>query len=132
MCYESGFARRWDGGCNGWTNELARVHVWGDLLHWIAYCTMAYVIIRRHPIIKNDWVSFITVYLTGAFILGCGFTHLFDAYSTLDPAYVFQGWFKVCNGIVSISAEFFVVYGLLRAVKIARDRERRLKNVRKL
>jgi len=126
VCKAGEFARRWDGSCHGWNKELATANVIGSLKHWVAYCVMAFVVAVRHPIIKRDWVSHVTVYLTAAFIFGCGITHLIDAYTVFNPVYIFQTDFLNWNGNISLLSMPFVIYGLLRSVKIAVERKRKL------
>lgn len=73
----------------------------------------------RHPIMRGEWSSQMSVYLTGAFVFGCGLTHLVDAYTVLHPLYNFQILFLLVNGVVSVVAMFFVIYGLIRSTIVA-------------
>ena len=125
-CHLNGFARRWDGSCSGWTQGEALFHVIGDLLHWWAYATAAMVILRLHPIMAKVPSSRAAVYLMVAFIFGCGITHLFEAYTTFNPVYIFQGWFKLVNGIVSIIGAYFIAHALVRAFAEVMKRRKQL------
>ena len=115
---DTGYARRWDGACTGWDKGLAMKFIIGDLMHWWAYVLISFMIITRHPIKKDIKGHAFTMWLTAAFIAGCGLTHLVSAYTVLNPVYKVQGWVNIVNGSVSVVAMFTVVYGLVKARSI--------------
>lgn len=115
MCCDTGFSRKWDGTCGGWSEALATDFILGSLLHWYAYTTISIMIITRHPISTTDKGSAWTIYLTAAFVFGCGVTHLIAAYTALNPIYRFEVGYLIVNGIISVVAMLFVIYGLVRA-----------------
>lgn len=129
-CHNNGFARRWDGTCDGWTKELAIKVIRGNLLHWWAYTTIAMTIWLNHPILKGSITSFLTVYMSGAFVFGCGITHLMEAYTVLNPLYWVQAWLLEVNGWISVISMFYVVYGLLRVTIIANKRREQLSKLK--
>ena len=116
-----GFARKFDGSCQGWTSNLVRYFIVGSLLHWWAYVHIAYVIYRHHPILEGSRTSQIVIYLTSLFILGCGVSHLIAAYTAIHPVYSVEVVWLVVNGIISCLAMLYVTYGLLRTVIATRD-----------
>lgn len=46
------FARRWGGGCTGWTKPVALLHVVAGLMHWTAYVGTSRVVWRLHPVVR--------------------------------------------------------------------------------
>lgn len=125
------FARRWDGTCDGWTNELARKDIIADLKHLYSYIAISVAVLLFHPINKSSWISRVTVILTALFIFGCGQTHALDAYTTIHPIYNVSVELKSINGNISIIANFFVIYGLLRTVIVVNRRKSRLAELEK-
>lgn len=113
VCEGGGFARRWDGSCHGWTRELALTHIVGDLMHWIAYCSVSYVIARWHPVSRQKVTSRITITLVAVFVFGCGLAHLVEAYTVFNPIYELQSKIKIANGIISLIDLPLILYGLL-------------------
>jgi len=130
-CCEFDFARRYDGTCGGWTTSLALFHVTGDLMHWWAYTTAAAILFQLHPIMAKVPSSRTAVYLMVAFIFGCGLTHLMEAYATFHPVYVFTGWFKFINAIISCVGAYFIAHALVRAFKEVKRQRDRLENLNK-
>lgn len=106
-------------------------YVIAQLLYWWAYSVISLTIWQRHPIIKWDRTSIITVYLTGAFVFGCGLGHLIEAYSVFDPVYDFLTLFLLLSSVVSCAATVFVVSGLIRATMITAKRRKELESFKK-
>ncbi len=84
------------------------------------------MILMRHPIMKGSKYSRITVYLSSFFVFGCGITHLVEVYTVIQPAYEMQANINFINGLISVLATFFVVYGLLRSVAMSEKVKRTL------
>lgn len=120
MTCHSGFARRWDGTCNGWTKALAQQFILGDLMHWHAYLTVSIFIFIYHPI--KSVLHAAAIYATCLFILGCGGTHLFDIYTIFNPVYNAQGWYMIVNGIISEYAMIFVLIVLVKQSVISKTK----------
>ena len=120
------FARRWDGGCRGWTRGLATVHIVGDLMHWWAYTTASFILLRLHPIMDKIKGSRMAVYTMCLFIFGCGITHLWDAYASIYPVYRAFGWLKICNGMVSIAGAVLIAYTLVQVFAVVTAKRKRL------
>ena len=123
--FRNDFARRWDGGCAGWTPSLATIHGLGDLLIWTDYVIIAIVIRRLHPIVRKIKTAWITVSLIVLVFVTCGATHLFEAYTIFDPVYVATGWFKVITAIVGLFGSVFIAHNLIITFdEHAKDRAR--------
>lgn len=123
------FARRWDGGCSGWTQDLAILHMTGDLLQWWAYVTISFVVARLHPIMWEVPSAPVAVLFMILFIFGCGLTHLFNAYSVLYPVYRATGTFLVINGVVSVLAAIAVAHALVSAFAMVAKKDARLEEL---
>ena len=118
-----GFAVRWTGSCTGWTRELNFETLIGDLLHWHAYCTIAIFIALYHPTKGYSITSQVAIFGTSLFVLGCGMTHLIDAYTLFDPQYQFRAWFMIANGIISEYSVAFVLWALLRTQALKENKQ---------
>lgn len=91
-------------GCirsQAWPWELIALHVTGDALTVVPYIGIPFVLVviiwarlKARPEAK-------LLYLFGAFILFCGWTHLDDIIAIWWPAYWFTGVIKLATGIVS-------------------------------
>jgi PAS domain S-box-containing protein len=86
--------------CGVWTPELIWLHVGSDLLIWLAYLTIPFLLVyltRRRGDLPFPWMFLMFC----AFIITCGFTHLFDAMAFLWPAYRMMGIAKLVTAVVS-------------------------------
>jgi signal transduction histidine kinase len=96
------------GYCFSWEPALVWLHVASDILTGVAYYAitfaMAYFAFKRRDL------PFITVFLFfGLFILACGSTHFFAAYTVYVPEYWAEGYVKAFTMVVSvISAILFI------------------------
>lgn len=109
----SSFARRWDGTCAGWDRAMAVEYIIVELWHWWGYCTIAFVLLRLHPVIKSVWSAKLTLTLMFLFILGCGVGHLLEAYSVLHPIYRHLIYYKWVNASVGYAAAVFIAISLV-------------------
>lgn len=110
------YSRRFDGGCNGWTRSMALLDMGQNVGLWIVYCTMSVVLARLHPLPRRDVPrAAMTLGFMVAFIVGCGFKHLVDAYTTLYPNYPFSIVVGYLLVIVSTSALWFIAVSLQTA-----------------
>src|SRR5947209_4138806 len=94
----SGFTARWQ--CGTWTASEGWLHILADLLVWLAYLAIPFVlgvfVLRRHDIpFRRLFLLF------GAFILACGTTHLMDAVVFWWPAYRLAALLKLITAVVS-------------------------------
>ena len=127
------FARKIDGTCSGWTRGQAIIHAIGDLLHFWAYLNVSLMMMRLHPKEKTVKYAKQAIWLSAAFIAGCGMVHLVDAFCVFVPVYRFLGMLKVINGGISVLALFPVAVSLIkvstRQAKNKADNERIMKEL---
>lgn len=120
----TGIARRWGGGCGGWTPTLAVLHLVGDLMQWFGYVVISLSIIRLHPMVAAVRYSSFTVPLIIAVFLFCGGTHLFDAYAMFHSVYWLEGWYKILAGIVALAGSFFIAHNLVSSFARVAEKKR--------
>lgn len=99
--FDHSFATRWDGGCTGWTQELAASHAIADLFIWFAYMTIPYFLVSLSRDRKDIPFSFFFL-LFSIFIVGCGLTHLMGAITVFYPYYYIDFWVKFVTAVASI------------------------------
>lgn len=96
------------GFCFSWEPGLVWLHVASDIMTGVAYYSiafaMAYFAFRRRDL------PFITVFLFfGLFILACGTTHFFAAYTVYVPDYWGEGYVKIFTTVVSVIAAILFI-----------------------
>ena len=96
------------GFCFSWEPGLVWLHVISDIFTGIAYyaiaLAMAYFAYKRRDL------PFIMVFLFfGLFILACGTTHFFAAYTIYVPDYWPEGYIKACTMVVSVIAAILFI-----------------------
>ena len=121
--FTADFASRWDGGCSGWTQDVAVVHIVGNLLLWWAYVTIATAMSRLHPILVNVSYSGYTLLLICAIFISCGATHLFDAWAFFHPLYRATGLFLILSGVIGLVGAMLVAHSLDAAFAIVRSKD---------
>ena len=96
------------GYCLNWEKPLLILHVGSDIITGIAYYSipmaMLYFAYRRRDI------PFLRIFILFAvFILACGTTHFFSAYTIFRPQYWAEGYIKAFTAIVSaLTAVIFI------------------------
>jgi PAS domain S-box-containing protein len=96
------------GFCLNWERSLVFLHVGSDIVTGIAYYSiplaMFYFAYRRRD------VPFRKIFIMFAlFILACGTTHFFAAYTIFRPAYWAEGYVKAFTAVIStLSAIMFI------------------------
>jgi PAS domain S-box-containing protein len=88
--------RRQEGG---WTGELIWLHVFSDLLIWLAFVTIPLVLL--HFTRRRDLPFPRLFVLFALFILACGTTHLVSALSFEYPVHRFAGVMKALTAVAS-------------------------------
>lgn len=96
------------GFCFSWETPLVWLHVSSDIVTGIAYYSiplaMFYFVAKRRDL------PFYSIFIFFAtFILACGTTHFFAAYTVFDPLYWEEGYVKAFTAIISlVSAVLFI------------------------
>jgi PAS domain S-box-containing protein len=89
------------GLCLSWRPELIWTHLISDVLIGLAYFSipigLGYFVWKRQDL-AFKWIFV----MFGAFILSCGVTHFFGAWTLCNPDYVLQGGVKAVTAAVSI------------------------------
>ncbi|MBK5276199.1 MAG: GAF domain-containing protein [Desulfuromonadales bacterium] len=96
------------GFCFSWEPGLVWIHVASDILTGLAYyaitCAMAYYYFKRRDL------PFVSVYIFFAlFILACGTTHFFAAYTVYVPDYWPEGYVKAVTAVISLVAALLFI-----------------------
>jgi PAS domain S-box-containing protein len=96
------------GYCFSWEPGLVWLHVTSDIITGMAYFSiplaMFYFAYKR-----RDLPFYKMFILFATFILSCGTTHFFAAYTVFDPIYWQEGYVKAVTAVVSaISAVLFI------------------------
>ena len=96
------------GFCFAWEPGLVWLHVASDIITGIAYYSITIALF--YFIYKRRDLPFYGIFLLfGIFIIACGSTHLFAAYTVFVPAYWYEGAVKAFTAVVSaISAVIFI------------------------
>lgn len=91
------------GFCFSWEPGLVWLHVGSDILTGLAYYAIAVAMV--YFVYKRRDVPFIQVFILFAlFIVACGSTHFFAAYTVYRPDYWPEGYLKAFTTVTSIVA----------------------------
>ncbi len=96
------------GYCLDWEKGLVSLHVASDVITGIAYYSIT--IAMLYFALKRKDIPFKHIYfLFAAFIISCGTTHFFSAYTIFVPAYWSEGYVKAFTATISaVSAILFI------------------------
>jgi signal transduction histidine kinase len=96
------------GFCFSWEPGLVWLHVASDILTGVAYYAIAFAM--AYFAFKRRDLPFIMVFLFfGLFILACGTTHFFAAYTVYVPDYWPEGYVKAFTMVVSVIAAILFI-----------------------
>jgi len=103
------------GFCFSWEPGLVRLHVVSDVATGIAYYAITFAMLyyaykRRDITFYGMLISF------AAFILACGTTHFFAAYTVYDPAYWQEGYVKAFTALISIASAIYFIPQIPKAL----------------
>ncbi len=103
------------GYCFSWEAGLVWLHVASDVATGVAYYSiplaMFYFAFKRRDIV------FFRIYLLFAtFILACGTTHFFAAYTVYVPAYWAEGYLKAFTALISALSAFLFIPLIPKAI----------------
>ena len=105
------------GYCLVWEPALLWLHVGSDIATGLAYFLIAgalfYLVSKR-----RDFPFFWMFLLFGAFILACGITHFFAAWTIYVPSYWEEGVVKTGTAIISIATALFLLPLLPRMLNL--------------
>lgn len=127
-CEETAFASRWDGGCTGWTKELAAQYMAQDFVVFVSYSFIGTYIYCLHPPMKRVHSSGITRLAVCLVFLTCAEAHLLSAITNYHPCYRFILPFRYFGAIVGCVGAAFVGLALADAYKIAAEHSIKLKD----
>ncbi len=103
------------GLCLNWEKPLVFLHVGSDILTTISYYSipiaMFYFAYRR-----RDLPFFKIFIMFAVFILSCGTTHLFAAYTIYRPEYWIEGYIKAFTALVSVATAVIFIPRLPEAL----------------
>jgi len=96
------------GYCLVWDPALLWLHVGSDIVTGLSYFliagTLFYLVSKRRDL-PFYWMFF----LFGVFILSCGLTHIFAAWTIYVPSYWEEGEVKAITALVSIATALFLL-----------------------
>ena len=90
------------GTCYLWNPRLLWLHVISDTLIALAYYCIPAVLIyvaRRRRDVPFKWMF----WMFGAFILGCGTTHVMEIWTIWHPTYFISGMVKAVTALISVA-----------------------------
>lgn len=96
------------GYCFSWEPALVWLHVASDILTGVAYYAIAFAM--AYFAFKKRDLPFVVVFIFfGLFILACGTTHFFAAYTVYVPDYWPEGYVKAFTALVSVIAAILFI-----------------------
>jgi two-component system, cell cycle sensor histidine kinase and response regulator CckA len=105
------------GFCFSWEPGLVWLHVVSDIATGIAYYSipvaMFYFIYKR-----RDIPFYRMILLFGVFILSCGTSHFFAAYTIFEPLYWPEGMVKAVTAVVSLASALLFIPLIPRAIAL--------------
>jgi len=101
------FPARWH--CGNWTDFHGMLYIASDVMIWLAYFAIPFLLYRLLTIRKDIPFHRIFLFFIG-FIMLCGLTHLIDAFIFWWPIYRFSALLRFATAVVSLST----VYQLYR------------------
>ena len=105
------------GYCFLWDPGLVRLHVISDIITGLAYYAIAIALF--YFIYKRRDIPFPFIFLLfGLFILSCGTTHLFAAYTVYVPKYWEEGVVKAFTAFISVLASILFIPLIPRAIAL--------------
>jgi len=96
------------GFCFSWEPLLVWLHVASDILTGLAYYAIA--VAMAYYYLKRRDLPFAVVFIFFAlFILACGTTHFFAAYTVYVPEYWPEGYVKALTAVISVLAAMLFI-----------------------
>lgn len=105
------------GFCFSWEPRLVWTHVGSDILTGLAYYAIAFAM--AYFILKRKDEPFALVFMLFAlFILACGTTHFFAAYTVYVPDYWTEGYIKAFTMAVSVITAILFIPKIPQAIEM--------------
>src|SRR4051812_43171922 len=107
------------GFCYGWNPRILWLHVISDALIGISYYCIPLLLIyliRKRRDLPFHWMFL----MFGAFILGCGSTHIMEIWTVWHPDYLLSGIIKAITAAVSVATALLLIPLLPRVVNLPR------------
>ncbi len=105
------------GFCFSWEPGLVWLHVASDILTGLAYYAIA--IAMAYYYLKRRDLPFVVVFIFFAlFILACGTTHFFAAYTVYVPEYWPEGYVKAVTAVISVAAALLFIPKIPMAIEM--------------
>ena len=111
------------GHCYFWKPEIVWLHVVSDALITLAYYSIPvilFVLVRKRRDLPFHWMFI----MFGAFILGCGTTHLMEIWTLWHSTYRLSGMIKLATAILSVGTAAALVPLVPKALAIPTTNER--------
>ena len=103
------------GFCFLWEPGLVWLHVASDIATGLAYYSIALAML--YFACKRRDINFYALLISfAAFILACGTTHFFAAYTVYDPAYWPEGYIKAFTALISIATAIYFIPQIPKAL----------------
>ena len=111
------------GHCYFWKPEIVWLHVVSDALITLAYYSIPvilFVLVRKRKDLPFHWMFI----MFGAFILGCGTTHLMEIWTLWHSTYRLSGAIKLVTAFLSVGTAIALVPLVPKALAIPTTNER--------
>ena len=111
------------GHCYFWKPEIVWLHVVSDALITLAYYSIPvilFVLVRKRRDLPFHWMFI----MFGAFILGCGTTHLMEIWTLWHSTYRLSGAIKLVTAFLSVGTAIALVPIVPKALAIPTTNER--------
>lgn len=105
------------GFCFSWEPGLVGIHVVSDIVTGVAYYAIAFAMV--YFIVKKRDEPYALLFLLFAlFIVSCGTTHFFAAYTVYVPEYWAEGYVKAFTTVVSVLAAVLFIPKIPAAIEM--------------
>ena len=98
------------GYCLAWNPYLILANNVGDLLTFVSYTALSYLIARAYLARQLQvLITHESALMWAGFIWSCGMTHLFGIFTTWHPLYYMSALFKIATGLISVATAYVAV-----------------------
>jgi PAS domain S-box-containing protein len=118
------------GFCFLWDPRLVWLHVVSDVLSGVAYISIA-AAMAYYQFKRRDLPFPVLFGISAVFVVSCGATHLFGAYTVYVPLYWQEGYVKAFTALVSVIAAIMVIPVIPKALGLP-SLPKALENIKRL